>query len=165
MPFVHEWERRYRDHGLVVVGVHTPEFAFERDPRNVMKAVQQLKVEYPVALDNQYTIWRAFNNRYWPAQYFVDAQGNIRGHQFGEGNYARSEQVIRRLLTEAGQTNLPPPADPAAADLKGVAAQADMGNLRSPEPIWATPVPSSSPRPVGSAATPRSTTRCRPAWR
>nr|WP_313208571.1 cytochrome c biogenesis protein DipZ [Stenotrophomonas geniculata] len=133
MPFVHEWERRYRDHGLVVIGVHTPEFAFERDPRNVMKAVQQLKVEYPVALDNQYTIWRAFNNRYWPAQYFVDAQGNIRGHQFGEGNYARSEQMIRRLLTEAGQTHLPPPADPAAADLKGVAAQADMGNLRSPE--------------------------------
>ena len=112
MPFVHEWERRYRDHGLVVIGVHTPEFAFERDPRNVMKAVQQLKVEYPVALDNQYTIWRAFNNRYWPAQYFVDAQGNIRGHQFGEGNYARSEQMIRRLLTEAGQANLPPPADP-----------------------------------------------------
>ena len=133
MPFVHEWERRYRDHGLVVVGVHTPEFAFERDPRNVMKAVQQLKVEYPVALDNQYTIWRAFNNRYWPAQYFVDAQGNIRGHQFGEGNYARSEQMIRRLLTEAGQTNLPPPADPAAVGLKGVAVQADMGNLRSPE--------------------------------
>jgi len=133
MPFVHEWERRYRDHGLVVVGVHTPEFAFERDPRNVMKAVQQLKVEYPVALDNQYSIWRAFNNQYWPAQYFVDAQGNIRAHQFGEGNYAHSEQVIRRLLTEAGQTDLPPPADPAAADLQGVATQADMGNLRSPE--------------------------------
>ncbi|OBU60676.1 cytochrome c biogenesis protein DipZ [Stenotrophomonas maltophilia] len=133
MPFVHEWQRRYRDHGLVVIGVHTPEFAFERDPRNVMKAVQQLKVDYPVALDNQYAIWRAFNNRYWPAHYFVDAQGNIRGHQFGEGNYARSEQVIRRLLAEAGQTRLPPPADPAAADLQGVAAQADMGNLRSPE--------------------------------
>ena len=133
MPFVHEWAQRYRDHGLVVVGVHTPEFAFERDPRNVMKAVQQLKVEYPVALDNQYAIWRAFNNRYWPAHYFVDAQGNIRGHQFGEGNYAHSEQVIRRLLVEAGQTELPPPADPAAADLQGVATQADMGNLRSPE--------------------------------
>ena len=133
MPFVHEWAQRYRDHGLVVVGVHTPEFAFERDPRNVMKAVQQLKVEYPVALDNQYSIWRAFNNRYWPAHYFIDAQGNIRGHQFGEGNYAHSEQVIRRLLVEAGQTDLPPPADPAAADLQGVATQADMGNLRSPE--------------------------------
>lgn len=133
MPYVHEWERRYRDHGLVVIGVHTPEFAFERDPRNVMKAVQQLKVEYPVALDNQYAIWRAFNNNYWPAHYFVDAQGNIRAHQFGEGNYAHSEQVIRRLLTEAGQTDLPAPADPAAADLQGVAAQADMGNLRSPE--------------------------------
>ncbi|WP_251472805.1 cytochrome c biogenesis protein DipZ [Stenotrophomonas lactitubi] len=133
MPFVHEWAQRYRDHGLVVVGVHTPEFAFERDPRNVMKAVQQLKVEYPVALDNQYSIWRAFNNRYWPAHYFIDAQGNIRGHQFGEGNYAHSELVIRRLLVEAGQTDLPPPADPAAADLQGVATQADMGNLRSPE--------------------------------
>ncbi len=133
MPYVHEWERRYRDHGLVVIGVHTPEFAFERDPRNGMKAVQQLKVEYPVALDNQYAIWRAFNNNYWPAHYFVDAQGNIRAHQFGEGNYAHSEQVIRRLLTEAGQTDLPAPADPAAADLQGVAAQADMGNLRSPE--------------------------------
>jgi len=133
MPFVHEWAQRYRDHGLVVIGVHTPEFAFERDPRNVMKAVQQLQVEYPVALDNQYAIWRAFNNRYWPAHYFVDAQGNIRGHQFGEGNYAHSEQVIRRLLVEAGQTELPPPADPAAADLQGVATQADMGNLRSPE--------------------------------
>ncbi|PII14441.1 cytochrome C biogenesis protein [Stenotrophomonas indicatrix] len=133
MPFVHEWAQRYRDHDLVVIGVHTPEFAFERDPRNVMKAVQQLKVEYPVALDNQYAIWRAFNNRYWPAHYFVDAQGNIRGHQFGEGNYAHSEQVIRRLLVEAGQTELPPPADPAAADLQGVATQADMGNLRSPE--------------------------------
>lgn len=133
MPFVHEWAQRYRDHGLVVIGVHTPEFAFERDLRNVMKAVQQLKVEYPVALDNQYAIWRAFNNRYWPAHYFVDAQGNIRGHQFGEGNYAHSEQVIRRLLVEAGQTELPPPADPAAADLQGVATQADMGNLRSPE--------------------------------
>ncbi|MEV5117263.1 cytochrome c biogenesis protein DipZ [Stenotrophomonas indicatrix] len=133
MPFVHEWAQRYRDHGLVVIGVHTPEFAFERDPRNVMKAVQQLKVEYPVALDNQYAIWRAFNNRYWPAHYFIDAQGNIRGHQFGEGNYAHSEQVIRRLLVEAGQTDLPPPADPAAADLQGVATQADMGNLRSPE--------------------------------
>ncbi|QBR43001.1 cytochrome c biogenesis protein DipZ [Stenotrophomonas indicatrix] len=133
MPFVHEWAQRYRDHGLVVIGVHTPEFAFERDPRNVVKAVQQLKVEYPVALDNQYAIWRAFNNRYWPAHYFVDAQGNIRGHQFGEGNYAHSEQVIRRLLVEAGQTELPPPADPAAADLQGVATQADMGNLRSPE--------------------------------
>jgi len=133
MPFVHEWAQRYRDHGLVVIGVHTPEFAFERDPRNVMKAVQQLKVQYPVALDNQYAIWRAFNNRYWPAHYFVDAQGNIRGHQFGEGNYAHSEQVIRRLLVEAGQTDLPPPADAAAADLQGVATQADMGNLRSPE--------------------------------
>jgi len=133
MPFVHEWERRYRDHGLVVIGVHTPEFAFERNPRNVMRAAGQLKVEYPVALDNNYAIWRAFDNRYWPAHYFIDAQGQLRAHQFGEGNYAHSEQVIRRLLQEAGHDDLPPPADPAAATLQGVAEQADMGNLRSPE--------------------------------
>lgn len=133
MPFVHEWQRRYRDHGLVVIGVHTPEFAFERDPRNVMRAVETLKVDYPVALDNDYAVWRAFDNRYWPAHYFVDAQGRIRAHQFGEGNYAHSEQVIRRLLQEAGQRDLPPPADPAAATLHGVAEQADIGNLRSPE--------------------------------
>ncbi len=133
MPFVHEWERRYRDHGLVVIGVHTPEFAFERNPRNVMRAVEQLKVAYPVALDNNYAIWRAFDNRYWPAHYFVDAQGRIRAHQFGEGNYAHSEQVIRRLLQEAGNRDLPPPADAAAGTLQGVAEQADMHNLRSPE--------------------------------
>ena len=133
MPYVHEWERRYRDHGLVVLGVHTPEFAFERDVRNVMRAVDKLDVQYPVALDNNYAIWRGFNNRYWPAHYFIDAQGRIRAHQFGEGNYANSEQVIRELLREAGQRDLPPPADPAAATLKGVEVQADMGNLRSPE--------------------------------
>src|SRR5690606_22600139 len=78
-------------------------------------------------------IWRAFDNRYWPAHYFIDAQGQLRAHQFGEGNYAHSEQVIRRLLQEAGHDDLPPPADPAAATLQGVAEQADMGNLRSPE--------------------------------
>lgn len=133
MPFVHEWERRYRDHGLVVLGVHTPEFAFERDPRNVMRAVDRLQVQYPVALDNNYAIWRAFSNQYWPAYYFVDAQGRIRAHQFGEGNQARSEQVIRQLLAEAGNTALPPPADPAAATLQGVEMQADMRSLRSPE--------------------------------
>ncbi len=133
MPFVHDWAERYREHGLVVVGVHTPEFAFERNPRNVMRAVEQLGVTYPVALDNNYSIWRAFENQYWPAHYFVDAQGRIRAHQFGEGNYAHSEQVIRRLLQEAGQRDLPPPLDAGAATLQGVAEQADMGNLRSPE--------------------------------
>jgi len=133
MPFVHEWERRYRDHGLVVIGVHTPEFAFERDPRNVMRAVDRLQVHYPVALDNNYAIWRAFSNQFWPAYYFVDAQGRIRAHQFGEGNQARSEQVIRQLLMEAGNRSLPPPANPAAATLTGVEMQADMRTLRSPE--------------------------------
>jgi len=133
MPFVHAWEERYRDHGLVVIGVHTPEFAFERNPRNVMRAVEQLQVRYPVALDNEYTVWRAFQNRYWPAHYFIDAQGRIRATQFGEGNYAHSEQVIRRLLQEAGASDLPPPVDATAEALKGVERQADMRNLRSPE--------------------------------
>ena len=131
MPYVHEWAERYRDHGLVVIGVHTPEFAFERNPRNVMRAVDQLKVTYPVALDNDYAIWRAFQNRYWPAHYFVDAQGNIRGHHFGEGKYARSERTIRKLLEEAGAKNLPEPLDDAAG--QGVSAAADMANVASPE--------------------------------
>lgn len=138
MPFVHEWERRYRDHGLVVIGVHTPEFAFERNPANVMKAVESLQVRYPVALDNRYAIWRGFSNRYWPAYYFVDAQRRIRAHQFGEGNQARSERIIRQLLAEAGHTGLPPPTAATAASLSGVEMQADVRNLRSPETYLGT---------------------------
>ena len=135
MPHVREWAERYRDHGLVVIGVHAPEFAFERDVRNVQRAVDDLKVSYPVAIDNDFAIWRGFNNRYWPAHYFIDAQGRIRAHHFGEGNYAQSEQIIRQLLREAGNT-LPGDAAPAmtmktARD--GVEREADMNNLKSPE--------------------------------
>ncbi|NYF37829.1 cytochrome c biogenesis protein DipZ [Stenotrophomonas sp. JAI102] len=132
MPYVREWAERYRDHGLVVIGVHAPEFAFERNLANVQRAVKDLKVTYPVAIDNDFAIWRGFNNKYWPAHYFIDAQGNIRAHHFGEGNYAQSEQIIRTLLREAGNT-LPGDDAPVAMTLDGVARQADMDNLKSPE--------------------------------
>ncbi|MEN4938913.1 cytochrome c biogenesis protein DipZ [Stenotrophomonas sp. TWI1151] len=132
MPYVREWAERYRDHGLVVIGVHAPEFAFERNLANVQRAVKDLKVTYPVAIDNDFAIWRGFNNKYWPAHYFIDAQGRIRAHHFGEGNYAQSEQIIRQLLREAGNT-LPGDDAPVAMTLNGVARQADMDNLKSPE--------------------------------
>ncbi len=131
MPYVNAWYRHYQDYGLVVLGVHSPEFAFEKDNSNVLAAVKKFNVEYPVALDSELKIWKAFNNRFWPAHYFVDAKGQIRGHHFGEGKYARSERVIRKLLIEAGARTLPEPLDDAAGD--GVAAPADAANVASPE--------------------------------
>jgi cytochrome c biogenesis protein CcdA/thiol-disulfide isomerase/thioredoxin len=131
LPYVKAWHERYGDHGLVVIGVHTPEFAFEKDEGNVRRAVQDLAVAHAVALDNDYAIWRAFKNRYWPAHYFVDANGLIRGHHFGEGEYDESERLIRRLLTDAGQQNLPPSISGVQAD--GVQSAADAGNVASPE--------------------------------
>ena len=107
LPYVRGWADKYKDHGLVVIGVHAPEFAFEKDPANVAKAIKDLGVDYPVAMDNDYAIWRGFNNQYWPAHYFIDAQGEIRHHHYGEGGYEESEDVIRQLLTAAGQKNLP----------------------------------------------------------
>jgi thiol-disulfide isomerase/thioredoxin len=95
LPYVKAWDQKYRAAGLVVIGVHAPEFAFEKDPGNVAKAVRDLSVTYPVALDNNHAIWRAFDNRYWPAHYFIDGRGRIRYHHFGEGNYAESEKVIQ----------------------------------------------------------------------
>ena len=103
IPYVRAWHERYAKDGLVIIGAHAPEFAFEREPANVRKAVRDLGIGYPVALDNDFNLWRGFNNRYWPAHYFIDAQGRIRYHHFGEGNYAKSEQVIRQLLAEAGR--------------------------------------------------------------
>jgi cytochrome c biogenesis protein CcdA/thiol-disulfide isomerase/thioredoxin len=108
LPHLETWYDKYKDHGLVVLGVHAPEFAFERDPANVRRAVGELKIAYPVALDNDYAIWKAFNNEYWPAHYFIDAEGHIRAHHFGEGGYEASEQTIRGLLMAAGYTHLPP---------------------------------------------------------
>jgi cytochrome c biogenesis protein CcdA/thiol-disulfide isomerase/thioredoxin len=132
LPFVQGWYDKYKDHGLVVIGVHAPEFAFEKDPGNVRRAVADLKVTYPVALDNDYAIWQAFNNQYWPAHYFIDAAGRIRAHHFGEGNYDESEQTIRKLLTDAGNADLPPPGI-AAAKAVGVQAAADEAHDQSPE--------------------------------
>jgi cytochrome c biogenesis protein CcdA/thiol-disulfide isomerase/thioredoxin len=100
IPYVEAWSQKYKNDGLVVIGVHTPEFAFEKDPANVKKALADLKITYPVAVDSNYAIWNAFHNQYWPAHYFIDAQGTIRHHHFGEGEYAESEQVIQQLLRE-----------------------------------------------------------------
>ena len=125
------WSQRYRDKGLVTVGVHTPEFKFEHDLDNVRWAVQAKKIDYPVAVDSDYEVWQAFANHYWPALYFVDAQGRIRHHRFGEGDYERSEMVIRQLLTEAGADDLPEGL--AAIDPGGDEVQADWEELGSPE--------------------------------
>src|SRR5262249_53335131 len=103
LAHVRAWAERYEDHGLVVVGVHTPEFPFERDVHNVTRAAQELRVDYPIAVDSDYAIWQAFSNRYWPAVYIADAEGRIRHHHFGEGGYAECEMVVQRLLREAGR--------------------------------------------------------------
>jgi methionine-S-sulfoxide reductase len=131
MPYVNAWYRHYKDSGLVVLGVHSPEFAFEKNLANVRAAVKKFDLQYPVVLDNELKIWKAFNNKFWPAHYFVDAKGQIRGHHFGEGKYARSERVIRQLLMEAGAQSLPEPLDDAAG--QGVAAPSDTANVASPE--------------------------------
>ena len=131
LPYVKAWAEKYRDQGLVVIGVHAPEFAFERDVGNVTKAMKALGINYPVAIDNDYRIWRAFNNEYWPAHYFADAQGRIRYHHFGEGDYAESERVIQQLLREAGAKTV---ADGLInADAKGVQQAPDMNQVLSPE--------------------------------
>ncbi len=131
LPYVKSWYDKYKDHGLVVIGVHAPEFAFEKDPDNVKSAVKKLGITYPVALDNNYAIWQGFNNQYWPAHYFIDAQGQIRGHHFGEGNYGESEQALRELLTEAGNKDLP--AANSQMGATGVFAAADEAHIQSPE--------------------------------
>jgi len=132
LPYVKGWYDKYKDHGLVVIGVHAPEFAFERNPDNVRRAVSDLGIGYPVALDNGFAIWKGFNNQFWPAHYFIDAAGRIRGHHFGEGDYAESEETIRRLLIAAGYTNLPA-AGGQAAGAAGVEAASDIAQVQSPE--------------------------------
>ena len=131
LPYVRAWAEGYGRHGLVVIGVHSPEFTFERDVENVRWAVASMRIGYPVAVDSDHTVWRAFANRYWPALYFVDAQGRIRHHHFGEGRYEESESVIRRLLGEAGVTGLP--EKPVSVDPRGLEVAADWDRLRSPE--------------------------------
>jgi len=131
LPYVKAWAEKYRDQGLIVVGVHAPEFAFERDIGNVSKAMKDLGINYPVAVDNQYAIWRAFKNQYWPAHYFIDATGRIRHHHFGEGGYAESERVIQQLLQEAGSSQST--MGLTEVDAGGVQLAANMDEVASPE--------------------------------
>jgi cytochrome c biogenesis protein CcdA/thiol-disulfide isomerase/thioredoxin len=131
LPYVKAWAEKYRDQGLVVIGVHAPEFAFERDVGNVTKAMKDLGINYPVAIDNDFKVWRAFNNQYWPAHYFADAQGRIRYHHFGEGEYAESERVIQQLLREAGAAKVADGLINASAE--GVQLAPDMNEVQSPE--------------------------------
>jgi thiol-disulfide isomerase/thioredoxin len=131
LGYVRAWFEKYADQGLVVVGVHTPEFTFERDADNVRDAVKDMRVEYPVALDSDYAIWEAFSNRYWPAVYIADAAGRIRHHHFGEGGYEECERIIQQLLREAGGDEVPD--DLVSVADEGFEAQADWANLESPE--------------------------------
>jgi Thioredoxin like C-terminal domain/AhpC/TSA family len=131
LGYVRAWADRYADHGLTVVGVHTPEFPFEADEENVRRELAAMDVTYPVAIDSGYAIWNAFGNRYWPAVYIADAQGKIRHHQFGEGGYEECERTIQRYLGEAGRAGVP--EDLARPALDGIEAQADWEDLRSPE--------------------------------
>jgi len=130
LPYVRAWAQKYRQQ-LVVIGVHTPEFAFERNVDNVRRAVRQMGIDYPVAIDSEYTIWRAFDNNYWPALYFVDARGRVRQHQFGEGEYEKSEAAIQRLLAEAGAPGIA--GSSVSVTGSGLEAAADWGSLKSPE--------------------------------
>jgi cytochrome c biogenesis protein CcdA/thiol-disulfide isomerase/thioredoxin len=131
IPYIRAWAEKYRDHGLVVIGVHAPEFAFEKNADNVKKAVATLNIAYPVAIDNDYRIWRAFDNQYWPAHYFIDAQGMIRHHEFGEGDYDESERVIQKLLAEAGDSNVP--TGMVAVNGSGAEAAPSQTDHQSPE--------------------------------
>ena len=125
LPYVRAWSRAYRNDGLVVIGVHTPEFSFEHETDRVRLAIKERSIDYPVVVDNDYEIWRAFDNHYWPALYFVDADGKIRDHHFGEGHYAQSERTIQRLLGVEQEL--------VSVDGLGAEAEADWDHLRSPE--------------------------------
>jgi|HubBroStandDraft_4_1064222.scaffolds.fasta_scaffold58621_1 cytochrome c biogenesis protein CcdA/thiol-disulfide isomerase/thioredoxin len=131
IPYVRAWAQKYKDQGLVVIGIHTPEFAFERNADIVKRAVRDLKIDYPVAIDSNFALWRAFDNQYWPAHYFIDAEGRIRHHHFGEGQYAESEHVIQQLLAETGKTDIAKGV--VAVTAAGAEAAADTGNVKSPE--------------------------------
>jgi thiol-disulfide isomerase/thioredoxin len=131
LSYVRAWAAKYGDKGLVVIGVHTPEFPFERDTENVVEASSEMSVEYPIALDPDCAVWQAFSNRYWPAAYIADAEGRIRHHQFGEGGYEDCERVIQQLLREAGRDDVGD--DLVSVSPDGLEAQADWTNLETPE--------------------------------
>jgi thiol-disulfide isomerase/thioredoxin len=130
LPYIRAWAHAYQGSGLVAIGVHTPEFPFEHDLENVRRATTAMAVDYPVAVDNEYAIWRGFDNQYWPALYLIDAKGRVRHHQFGEGGYDESERMIQQLLTEAGAR--PRGSAPSVAG-RGIEAPADWADLRSAE--------------------------------
>ncbi|MBK3777771.1 redoxin domain-containing protein [Azospirillum brasilense] len=131
LPYVRAWAGKYKDQGLVVIGVHTPEFAFERNVQNIRKALTDFQIGYPVAVDSNFKVWRAFRNSYWPALYFIDAKGRIRHHAFGEGNYQESEKAIQALLAEAGERGAS--NDVVTPDAKGAQAAPDLAHIRSSE--------------------------------
>jgi thiol-disulfide isomerase/thioredoxin len=131
LPYLRAWAKKYQDAGLVIIGVHTPEFPFEHDLENVRRAVKEMRVDYPVAVDNDYAVWSAFSNHYWPALYLVDAQGRIRHHQFGEGDYDEAERVIQQLLAEAGDESAG--EDLVTLDAHGPEVAADWADLGSGE--------------------------------
>ena len=131
LPYVRAWDEKYRNQGLVMIGVHAPEFAFEKNVNNVRRAVKDMRIDYPIAVDNDHVIWRAFKNQYWPALYFIDSQGRVRHHLFGEGSYEQSEMIIQELLAETGIGGID--REPVSVDARGIEAAADWGSLKSPE--------------------------------
>jgi thiol-disulfide isomerase/thioredoxin len=143
LPYVRAWSERYRPHGLVVVGAHAPEFPFERNLDNVREAARAMRVEYPVAIDNEFAIWSAFSNRYWPALYFVDAEGEVRHQHFGEGEYESSERVLQQLLTDAGAEDVGSEVAPVVGE--GVEAAPDWDAIRSPETYLGIGAPRDQP--------------------
>ena len=131
LPYVRAWAEKYKEQGLVVIGVHAPEFSFEKEIDNVRWAAKDMRVAYPIAIDNDHAIWRGFNNEYWPALYFADAKGKVRHRQFGEGEYEQSEKVIQQLLAEAGASGIG--NEIVSVDARGAEAAADWGDLGSEE--------------------------------
>jgi thiol-disulfide isomerase/thioredoxin len=131
LPYVRAWAEKYRDHGLVVIGAHTPEFQFEHDVEKIRPALEAMGVDFPIAVDNDYAVWRAFDNNYWPALYFADAEGRIRHHRFGEEDYERSERVIQQLLADTGRDGFG--EDLVSVEPDGVELAADWDTLGSPE--------------------------------
>ena len=148
IPYTEAWSEKYKGDGLVVIGVHTPEFAFEKDQGNVSKAVRDLKITYPVAIDSNYAIWKAFHNEYWPAHYFIDRQGKIRYHHFSEGEYDKSEQVLQQLLKEGNPTVQV--SGMVQVNGAGAEAAADLTDVQSPETYvgYARQQSYSSPEPI-----------------